>query len=115
MVDLSITGRCPEQKKPGLDIGGGRAVGLHWRAMDSIRAIKGERDLPEAEKRRPTGLGTVTAVFLLSLPLLLLFFLFGDRAVASIAGDSLDWQRAEVQSTCSFDLSLSTRICCITW
>jgi xyloglucan fucosyltransferase len=66
--------------------------------MDSARAIKGERDLPEAEKRRPTVPGTVTAVFLLSLPLLLLFFLFGDRAVASIAGDSLVRQ----QSTCSF-------------
>jgi xyloglucan fucosyltransferase len=70
--------------------------------MDSAKAIKGARDVPEAEKRRPTGLGTVTAVFLLSLPLLLLLFLFGDRAVASIAGDSLVWQRAEVQSSYSF-------------
>lgn len=69
--------------------------------MDSAKAIKGARDVPEAEKRRPTGLGTVTAVFLLSLPLLLLLFLFGDR-VASIAGDSLVWQRAEVQSSYSF-------------
>jgi len=70
--------------------------------MDSAKATKGERDLPETEKRRPTGLGTVTAVFLLSLPLLILLFLFGDRAVASIAGNSLVWQRAGVQSTCSF-------------
>ncbi|XP_066378083.1 putative fucosyltransferase 10 [Miscanthus floridulus] len=67
--------------------------------MDSAKATKGERDLPETEKRRPTGLGTVTAVFLLSLPLLILFFLFGDRAVASIAGDSLVWQRTGVQSS----------------
>ena len=70
--------------------------------MDSAKATKGERDLPETEQRRPTGLGTVTAVFLLSLPLLILFFLFGDRAVFSIAGDSLVWQRTGVQSTCSF-------------
>jgi xyloglucan fucosyltransferase len=78
--------------------------------MDSARAIKGERDLPEAEKRRPTDLGTVTAVFLLWMPLLLLFFLFGDRAVASIAGDSLVWQRAEVQSTCCFLLPTSASV-----
>ncbi|KAF8772683.1 hypothetical protein HU200_005650 [Digitaria exilis] len=54
--------------------------------MGSVRAIQGERDLsPVAEKRRPSGVGTVTAVFLLVLPLLLLFFFFGDQAVASIA------------------------------
>jgi xyloglucan fucosyltransferase len=70
--------------------------------MGSVRAVQGERDpSQEAEKRRPSGLGTVTVVFLLALPLLLLFFLFGDRAVASIAADYPVWQRFKVQSTCS--------------
>ncbi|KAG0513411.1 hypothetical protein BDA96_10G099900 [Sorghum bicolor] len=69
--------------------------------MDSARAIKGERDLPEAEKRRPTVPGTVTAVFLLSLPLLLLFFLFGDRAVASIPRDSLVRQQSSGNASSS--------------
>ncbi|PAN24762.1 hypothetical protein PAHAL_4G249600 [Panicum hallii] len=68
--------------------------------MGSVRAVQGERDpSQEAEKRRPSGLGTVTVVFLLALPLLLLFFLFGDRAVASIAADYPVWQRFKVQSS----------------
>ncbi|WVZ81993.1 hypothetical protein U9M48_029310 [Paspalum notatum var. saurae] len=68
--------------------------------MDSASAMKAAGDLPEAEKRRPTGLGTVTVVFLLALPLLLLsFFLFRDRAVASIAADSLVWHRAQLQGS----------------
>jgi len=48
--------------------------------MGSVRAIQGERDLPppDAEKRRPSRLGTVTVVLLLASPLLLLFFPFGD-------------------------------------
>ncbi|CAL5043883.1 unnamed protein product [Urochloa decumbens] len=62
--------------------------------MGSVRAIQVERDLsPEPGKRRPSGLGTVTAVFLLASPLLLLSFLFGDRALASIAADYPVWQR----------------------
>ncbi|RLN11680.1 putative fucosyltransferase 7 [Panicum miliaceum] len=68
--------------------------------MGSVRAIRGERDpSPEAEKRRPSGLGTVTVVLLLASPLLVPFFLFGDRAVASIAADYPVWQRFKVQSS----------------
>ncbi|CAN6164633.1 unnamed protein product [Urochloa humidicola] len=68
--------------------------------MGSVRAIQVERDLsPESGKRRPSGLGTITAVFLLAAPLLLLFFLFGDRALASIAADYPVWQHLTAQSS----------------
>ncbi|KAG2605551.1 galactoside 2-alpha-L-fucosyltransferase-like [Panicum virgatum] len=68
--------------------------------MGSVGAIQGERHLPPvAEKRRPSGLGAVTAVLFLASPLLLLFFLFGDRAAASIAADYPAWQRFKVQSS----------------
>ncbi|RCV20738.1 hypothetical protein SETIT_4G081300v2 [Setaria italica] len=67
---------------------------LRRRAMGSVR----ERDLsPEPDKRRPSGLGTVTVVFLIALPLLLVFFLFSDRAVVSIAADYRPvWQRMKL-------------------
>ncbi|CAN6208279.1 unnamed protein product [Urochloa humidicola] len=68
--------------------------------MGSVRAIQVERDLsPEPGKRRPSGLGTVTAIFLLASPLLLLSFLFGDRALASLAADYPVWQRLTSQSS----------------
>ncbi|KAM3209154.1 hypothetical protein ACQJBY_063696 [Aegilops geniculata] len=59
--------------------------------MGSEAMEAGARDPPE--RRR----GAVTAVLLAALPLLLLLFLFGDRA-ASIAADSLAWAQVKQQS-----------------
>ncbi|XP_062233276.1 probable fucosyltransferase 7 [Phragmites australis] len=66
-------------------------------AMGSVRAIEGERVPPVAGKRRAAVPGAVTVVFLLALPLAIVFLLFGDRAASSIAAGSLVWQRVEEQ------------------
>lgn len=66
--------------------------------MDADKLREGVRDPPEAKKRRLARPGAVTVVFLVALPLLLVFFLFGDRA-ASIVADSLVWQHGLEQST----------------
>jgi xyloglucan fucosyltransferase len=79
--------------------------------MGSVRAIRVEQDpSPGPEKRRPSGLGTVTAVFLLALPPLLLFFLFGDRALVSIVADYPVLQRVRAQSISSVPSSSHTYI-----
>lgn len=57
--------------------------------------MEGARDPPESWGKRRAG--SVTVVFLAALPLLLLLFLFGDRA-ASIAADSQLWFQVKQQS-----------------
>lgn len=56
--------------------------------------MEGVIDSPDAEKRRPRRPGTITAVFLVALPLLLVVFLFRD-----IAADALLWPELKQQST----------------
>lgn len=56
--------------------------------------MEGARDPPVAGKRRR---GAFTVVFLAALPLLLVLFLFGDRA-ASIAADTQLWSQVTQQS-----------------
>ncbi|PNT76226.1 fucosyltransferase 6 [Brachypodium distachyon] len=55
--------------------------------------MEGVIDSPDAEKRRPRRPGTITAVFLVALPLLLVVFLFRD-----IAADALLWPELKQQS-----------------
>jgi hypothetical protein len=56
--------------------------------------MEGARDPPVAGKRRR---GALAVVFLAALPLLLVLFLFGDRA-ASIAADTQLWSQVKQQS-----------------
>jgi xyloglucan fucosyltransferase len=77
-------------------------------AMGSVCVMDGKLDPPKAEKRRMVHLGVVTVVvFGVALPLVLVFFLFGDQ-VASIAASSLVWQGVTtVQGTYAPSLACS--------
>ncbi|GJN29313.1 hypothetical protein PR202_gb17531 [Eleusine coracana subsp. coracana] len=60
--------------------------------------MDGKLDPPDAEKRRVARPGAFTVVFLLALPLALVFFLFGDQA-ASIAAGYFAWLPMSMQNS----------------
>jgi hypothetical protein len=79
--------------------------------MGSVSLMAGKLDPPEAEKRRVARPEAVTVVFGVALPLVLVFFLFGDQ-VASIAAGSLVWQGVTtVQGTYASSCSLLYIFC----
>jgi hypothetical protein len=94
MIDLLP---CPQRRRSRTRLGVWEE-GNTRPAMDSFGVKDGKQDPPDAKKRRVVRPGVFTIVFVLALPLVLVFFLFGDQ-VASITAGSLVWQDVNVQGT----------------